>query len=154
MIKSATHKLSAETVLNLLLAVLGILIVVESLRIGFGSLENPGSGLFAFLAGLLIFSSNVVLLFKEKPQRREIVFDDYGTRNFLFIGLTFVLWVVLMPLFGYVALTLVATFGLAKVMNLEGWLKPLLLSIGTTALCYLLFDYILYLDLPRGFWAG
>jgi hypothetical protein len=44
-----------------------------------------------------------------------------------------------------------ATLSFSKILKLEGWRKPLLLSSGNTALSYLLFDYCLYLDLPRGF---
>jgi hypothetical protein len=62
----------------------------------------------------------------------------------------FCLWILLMPLLGYVAVTLFATFGFCKVMKLEGWLKPLSISFGTTLFIYLLFDYWLYIDLPKG----
>jgi hypothetical protein len=37
------------------------------------------------------------------------------------------------------------------VMKLEGWVKPLVLSAATAIFIYLLFDYWLYIDLPRGF---
>jgi hypothetical protein len=57
----------------------------------------------------------------------------------------------LMPLFGYVLMTFLSTFALSKILKLEGWRKPLILSLGTMGLCYFLFDYCLYLDLPRGF---
>ena len=63
---------------------------------------------------------------------------------------TFCLWILLMPLFGYLAMTLLATFGFCKIMKLEGWRKPLFLSVGTTLFIYLMFDYWLYIDLPRG----
>jgi hypothetical protein len=62
----------------------------------------------------------------------------------------FCVWILLMPLLGYVAVTLLATFGFCKVMKLEGWLKPLFISLGTTLFIYLLFDYWLYIDLPKG----
>jgi hypothetical protein len=39
----------------------------------------------------------------------------------------------------------------SKLMRLEGWMKPIVLSAGTTALCYLLFGFLLLLDLPQGF---
>jgi len=141
----------AESILNLILVIVGIIIVIESLNIGFGTLKAPGSGLFTFLAGLLIVFPNFVLMFKPKTTKSEIVFDRYTFKNFLYMAITLVLWIILMPLLGYIVITFIATFVLSKIMKLERWLKPLLLSIGTTALCYVLFDYILYLDLPRGF---
>jgi hypothetical protein len=35
-------------------------------------------------------------------------------------------------------------------MKLEGWWKPLAVSAGTALSIYALFDYWLYVDLPRG----
>ena len=55
-----------------------------------------------------------------------------------------------MPLLGYVIVTLLATYAFCKIMNLEGWWKPLSVSVGTAFFIWLLFDYWLYIDLPRG----
>ncbi len=146
-----TKKFHAELIFNFILIIIGVVIVMESLRIGFGTLKSPGSGLFSFLAGLLIVVLNFVIMFGTRSKKSEIVLDRYGIGNFFFMGITLVLWIILMPLLGYIVITFIATFVLSKIMRLEGWHKPLLLSVGTTALCYVLFDYILYLDLPRGF---
>ncbi len=146
-----TKRLNGELIFNSVLMIMGVVIVIESLRIGFGTLKSPGSGLFTFLAGLLMVVLNFAIMFGTKSKKSEIVLDRYGSGNFFFMSITLVLWIILMPLLGYVVITFIATFVLSKTMRLEGWLKPLLLSVGTTALCFVLFDYILYLDLPRGF---
>ncbi len=144
-------KFHAELIFNLILMIIGAYIVVESFRIGFGTLKSPGSGLFTFLAGLLIFFPNFVMIFRRKSTKSEMVLDRYGIKNFIFMSITLGGWLILLPFLGYVVVTFIATFVLSKIMRLEGWPKPLLLSAGTTALCYIFFDYILYLDLPRGF---
>ena len=59
-----------------------------------------------------------------------------------------------MPWLGYVAVTLVSVFALSKIMQLEGWLKPLILSAATALFIYFLFDVWLYIDLPRGWWGS
>jgi putative tricarboxylic transport membrane protein len=146
-----TKKFHAELIFNLVLMIIGAVILIESLRIGFGTLKSPGSGLFTFLAGLLIFFPNLVMTFRGKSTKSEIVLDRYGIKNFIFMSITLGGWLILLPFMGYIVVTFIATFVLSKIMKLEGWPKPLLLSAGTTALCYILFDYILYLDLPRGF---
>ena len=63
---------------------------------------------------------------------------------------TFSLWILAMPLLGYVLVTLLAVFSFGKIMRLEGWRKPLALSVGTALFIYVLFDHWLYVDLPRG----
>ena len=66
------------------------------------------------------------------------------------MAVTLCLWILLIPVLGYVPVTLVVTFTLCKIMQLEGWWKPFSLSAGTAFFIYLLFDYWLYIDLPRG----
>ncbi len=146
-------KFQTESIFNVVLTILGLVITIMSVQIGFGTLRAPGSGLFTFLAGLLIFFPNIILLFRQRSAKTEVVLDRYGITNFLLMSLMLVLWIVLMPLLGYIVMTFIATYAIAKIMRLEGWIKPLLLSAGTTGLCYVLFDYVLYLDLPRGFLA-
>ncbi len=62
----------------------------------------------------------------------------------------FFLWILVMPWLGYVVVTLFITFGIAKIMKLEGFWKPFSISAGTALFIYLLFDYWLYIDLPKG----
>jgi len=66
---------------------------------------------------------------------------------------TFCVWIAGMPLLGYVAVTLIATYAFCKAMSLEGWRKPLAVSAGTALFIYVLFDYWLYIDLPRGIFS-
>lgn len=144
-------KIQPESIFSFILMGLGLFIIFVSFTIGFGTLKNPGSGLFPFLAGLLICSQSLVIIFKQKPTNSKKLFDKYEIKNFLFMSITFILWIILMPFLGYVLITFIVTFSFSKIMRLEGWIKPLILSTGTTGLCYLLFDFALYLDLPRGF---
>jgi len=140
-----------ESIFSLILAALGLFIIVVSLIIGFGTLEKPGSGLFPFLVGLLICIQSLIVLFKQKTGSNKPLFHKFEMKNLFLMGVTFALWIILMPYLGYLLTTFIVVFSFSKILRLEGWVKPLVLSIGTTALCYLLFDYLLYLDLPRGF---
>ena len=146
-----TSKLQPESIFGLILIALGLFIILVSLKIGFGSLKIPGSGLFPFLAGLVICIGSLIIILKQRPTKSKTFFDKYEIKKFLLMSITFTLWIILMPFFGYVLITFIVTFSFSKIMGLEGWIKPLILSIGTTGLCYLLFDFTLYLDLPRGF---
>ena len=73
-------------------------------------------------------------------------------KTFLSMIGAFVFWIIAMPYLGYPIATLITAFCLCKIMNLEGWLKPSILSAAMALFVYLLFDYWLYIDLPRGFW--
>jgi putative tricarboxylic transport membrane protein len=148
--RSNRAKLQGESIFSLALAVLGLFIVIVSLIIGFGTLKNPGSGLFPFIVGLLICIQNLIIVFKNESTGKSLPLDYGQIKILVRMIVTFMLWILLMPFLGYLPATFVIVFSFTKIMRLEGWKKPLLLSIGTTGLCYLLFDVLLYLDLPRG----
>jgi hypothetical protein len=144
------HRLP-EISFTFILITLGLVILITSLRYGFGTLEEPGPGLYPFFLGLSILLFSIVHLFLTlKAPSGEPLFDKGGIKKFSFISLTFILWILAMPYLGYVLVTLIASYLFCKIMKLEGWLKPLGLAAGTALLIYLLFDYWLYIDLPRG----
>jgi putative tricarboxylic transport membrane protein len=136
--------------------ILGGVILLFSVLFGFGTLRQPGPGLFPALAGALILVTSGL---RFRKGRREAppsapLFAQRELRTLLRMLTLLAGWILAMPLLGYVAVTFVTTFFLAREMGLERLVKPLLLAVGTTLLCYLLFDLWLYLDLPRGFWAS
>ena len=90
------------------------------------------------------------LLADLRSEGGRSVLNGESAKTFAFMAATFCLWVFAMPLLGYVTVTLLATYAFCKILKLEGWMKPLAVSGGTALFLYLLFDYWLYIDLPRG----
>jgi len=136
---------------NFFLVVLGVAIVVVSVRYGFGSLARPGPGLYpAFLgAAIAVFALLVLVGDLRAGSGGRGPGRSAGFTLFAMIA-TFSLWILAMPLLGYVLVTLLAVFSFCKIMRLEGWRKPLALAVGTALFIYMLFDHWLYVDLPRG----
>ena len=145
------HAFKLESFLVFLLLVLGSAISVISWGYGFGSLRQPGPGLYPFFVGVAIAVFSLVILISElRSETSKPVLDKEGARTLVLMTVTFCLWIVAMPLLGYVVVTLLATYAFCKIMKLEGWRKPLAVSAGTALSIYVLFDYWLYIDLPRG----
>ena len=144
-------KLRLETFFDFLLLVLGFAVTIVSWGYGFGSLSRPGPGLYPFFIGVAIAVFAFFILLEElRSQTSKPLLDQERAKTLLFMTLTFCLWILAMPFLGYVAVTLAATYAFCKIMKLEGWRKPLTVSAGTALFIYLLFDYWLYIDLPRG----
>lgn len=147
--KAAIFRL--ETLFVFFLLVLGIAIVVVSLGYGFGNLGRPGPGLYpAFLGAAISIFAFFILISELRAGTGKPLPDKHGATTLVLMTATFCLWIVAMPLLGYVVVTLLAAFAFCKIMQLEGWWKPFAVSGGTTLFIYLLFDYWLYTDLPRG----
>jgi len=144
-------ELRLETCFVFLLLVAGAAISAVSWGYGFGSLSQPGPGLYPFFVGaaIAVFSVFLLILDPGSATNRPTVDTEEGKKLAL-MTLTFCFWIVAMPLLGYVVVTLLATFAFCKIMRLEGWWKPSAVSGGTALFIYLLFDYWLYIDLPRG----
>lgn len=144
------HKFQAETIFNIILMLLSLYILIGSVQLGFGTMKEPDAGFFPFLGGLVILISNATVLFQKVRENERIFKEKPGVKIFLSIIFIFVFWIVVMPSLGYVIVSFVAAFSLFKLMKLEGWIKPLILSVAIALFIYLLFDYWLYIDLPRG----
>jgi hypothetical protein len=144
-------RFTLETVFLVLLFVAGCAIGAISWGYGFGSVNQPGPGLYPFFVGaaIAVFAA-LLLVFQLRSGTGSAGPDAQGARTLFLMTLTFCLWILAMPLLGYVLVTLLATCAFSKIMRLEGWVKPLVLSAGTALFIYLMFDHWLYIDLPRG----
>ena len=139
-----------EVLFNLILVVLGLYVTIASIGLGFCTLDEPQAGFFPFLGGLLIIGSNLIVIVHRSQESGTIFKERAGIKVFVSIIVIYFFWLLTMPYLGYVIVTFVPTYRLSKVMRLEGWLKPLILSTGVAFFIYLMFDYWLYLDFPRG----
>jgi putative tricarboxylic transport membrane protein len=144
-------KFGLETCFVSVLLVAGAVISAVSWGYGFGSLSQPGPGLYPFFVGGAIAVFSIFILISEaRSPAGKATLDKKDARTLALMTATFCLWIVVMPLLGYVVVTLLATYAFCKIMKLEGWWKPLAVSGGTALFIWLLFDYWLYIDLPRG----
>ena len=143
-----------EAIFNFAILILGIVVIVGSVQLGFGSLKQPGAGLFPFLAGVTIVVAEFVVIvsfiFQKRRQHPAFLLDKSAFKTLAALTAILVGWIVLMPFLGYILVTFAAVLTFAKLLGLEGWMKPLALSAGTSLAIHVLFDRLLYLDLPRG----
>ena len=140
-----------EIAFDVLLLAIGAAIAYVSWGYGFGSLARPGPGLYPFFVGvaIAIFAAILTAAHVKSPPEPE-PFERGQRTTLVLMAATFCLWILAMPLLGYVLVTALATFAFCKTMKLEGWRKPFAISAGTAFFIYLLFDKWLYIDLPRG----
>ncbi|HBB18742.1 MAG: hypothetical protein A3J94_08585 [Syntrophus sp. RIFOXYC2_FULL_54_9] len=140
-----------ETLFVFLMLILGIVITITSWGYGFGSLRSPGPGLYpVFIGAMISIFTLFILVSTWKSKTSQPVLDKEGAKTLALMTLTCCLWIAAMPLLGYVVVSFLATYAFCKIMKLEGWWKPLAISGGTTLFIYLMFDYWLYVDFPRG----
>ena len=149
----------ADIIIAFVLMAAGLLVIADSIRLGFGwGMSGPESGFFPFYMGLgTVLCTFFIALKAIRTYRKE------GTGKPLVEegGMTQILW-VLIPAIGMVLLTELIGLHLATVVYLAfymawvgkmHWGKVILLSILIPAVVYVLFDKIFLIPLPEGIWG-
>ncbi len=148
--------LVGEVLFGCVILAFGIVALAGSVQLGFGSLSRPGAGLFPLFAGLMIVIAAPIAIVNSiigRGSESEFILKKDGFRTLAGLIAVFAGWILAMPPLGYVVVTFAAVLALARLLGLEGWLKPLALSAATSLATYILFDRLLYLDLPRGLFS-
>jgi len=130
---------------------------IGAIRMGLGSLRNPGMGLMPFGTSILLGALSLVVLlrgiFKTNEGKGQPGSSHALWTRVLPILIALVLYTKLMPVVGY----LIGTFLLMAFMfwiverNKVGWM--LFLSFVTTGITYYAFSKWLNLQFPSGFFG-
>ncbi len=127
-------------------------ILAASYTIGWGNLDEPAPGMYPAIVGsfMIIFAISCM---HRKIEIKKLNYDrNAKIRAVQIIGALF-FWCIAMEYFGYVVVTLTASFWISNVANHEKIRFALLISIVITLFVYFLFDFFFYIDLPKGFWG-
>ena len=149
----------ADIFVALGLMALGLLVLGDAIRLGFGwGLGGPEAGFFPFYMGLgiVICTFFIVLrairIYKKEGSGKPLVKKG---------GITQILW-VLAPATGMVLLTELIGLHLATILYLAfymgmvgkmNWGKVIVISILVPLVVYIIFDKIFLIPLPEGLWG-
>ena len=140
---------------SLIWAAFGLYIAYEGHRLKLGDFNEPKSGFFVFWAGVVLLSLSLIL-FVQTVFRKE-----KGTEEFLWKGLRWRKGIKFMTLLfvyamvfrwmGFLLSSCLLLLFLLKGLESLKWRTSLIISIITTAFCYLVFEVILESQFPSGF---
>ncbi len=151
---------------SLVLFLFGAGYLVYASRYPLDSLANPGPGVFPLAVGVLGLGSAAWHLLhaarKLKAARpapspegieagQDRSFQDLGVQwkpAAMIVVLVGYLWA--MPRLGFLIPTALVVLACGKLMGTSGWWKPVLLALGVTFGCYVLFEVWLTVPLPKG----
>ena len=149
----------ADIILAFGLMLIGLLVIWDSIRLGFGwGMSGPEAGFFPFYMalGIVICTFFIVLrairIFKKEGAGKPLIMEG---------GLKQILWVML-PAIGMVLFTeliglhLATVLYLAFYMGIVGkmhWGRVILLSILVPLVIYIVFDRLFLIPLPEGVWG-
>jgi putative tricarboxylic transport membrane protein len=133
---------------------LSIVVCVESVRLGIGTLVSPGMGFLAFGASSLLAILSALLFLRASRQKRDVaqvcLFKGKSWGTVLWVFLTLVLYSVLLPKLGY----LLSTFSLLGffflLLDRKRPFLAIVSSMLVTLVTYLFFFKLLYCQFPNG----
>jgi putative tricarboxylic transport membrane protein len=152
-----------EIAVAVILALFGAAYFLAAGEYPVGKIDSPGPGVLPRGLGIAFVTLSLYLVGEgllalraerngasaagERPKK--------GIKAPLGVTVILVLYAGLLPIIGFSIATFLAVFCAGRLLGLEGWVKPLSLAIATTALCFLVFGWLLDVPLPAGMmWEG
>ncbi len=141
-----------DRILGLIWFILGSAIAIEALRLGIGDVRLPGVGFMAFLIGVSLGLSGLLLTlwatFKGKVESK--LFAGQNWKNVIITLLSLSFYIFVMEHLGFVLSTFLLLFVLFKITAPNKWFSPLLTSVVVVFSCYLIFIVWLKIPMPKG----
>ncbi len=129
-------------------------ICVESIRLGIGSLSNPGPGLFPLGCGLVLGIVGLIAFGRTLKNIGEAVRGLWNSETqwgkMISIIVSLLVYAFLIDLTGFRLITLVWMGFICRGIGRMGWKTTIFTSVITTFFCYILFEHYLGIRFPRG----
>ena len=140
--------------------VIGIYVLISSLKLGLGDIHHPGPGFIFFCAASLLIVFNVIdLVVKLKvsvvngqPQV-DSVWQGVHWRKVLIVLCGLASYVFLLNFLGFLLSTFVLILFLLKSVEPVGWIKAVVLSLIITMVSYAIFSIWLKVPFPEAYWS-
>ncbi len=136
---------------------ISIYVIIESLRLGIGTLQNPGMGFMAFGAsGLLGILSLILFLqtfFKKEEAKIGPLFAGKLWEKVLIILISLVIYAKLMPIVGFLISTFLLMVFLFWIFERKKVWWILFFSFLVTIITYYIFSVSLNCQFPSGFFG-
>lgn len=147
-------KLTGEKLVNLGLFLLSAFYLGYSLsHYQLGTIRMPKEGFMPMIVGVaatLISAFLTVQSFMDKGDAQNVKFNISWKKFFLLVGLSLA-YALLLNTIGYTVCSFLFLFAVLKIAGVEGWQKPLIISVIAAVAFWLIFKVALGVMLPTGF---
>jgi putative tricarboxylic transport membrane protein len=132
-----------------------VLIIIQSYRLGLGTLHKPGPGFLFFWVNILLGIMSLVILVRtwigKKPEGvQPALFEGQNIPKIIFVLLSLFLYVILMETLGFILVTFFLFIFLLGMIEKKRWRLTVFVSVVVTVISYLIFEIWLKSMLPKG----
>ncbi len=150
----------AEIWVSLAFVFLGVLVIADSIRLGFmWGMSGPESGFFPFYLGVGVVISSLIVFYDaftryKKEGAGKPLMPPGALTPILWVLIPSVAMVVITELVGlHIAAALFLAFYM-RVVGKIGWMTTLLVGIISPLSLYFTFDKLFMIPLPQGLWGA
>jgi putative tricarboxylic transport membrane protein len=146
-----------DQIFNTFWILFGIGICIQSIRHQLWSPAGPGSGFIPFLTGLLIGVTGLLLYLSEsskgskKEERGKFWENPIAVRKVFYLVGSLCIMALIMLKLGFLLTSILVTILMIRVIEPKKWMMVIFTSIGSCALIYSLFQFLMQIKLPKGF---
>jgi putative tricarboxylic transport membrane protein len=143
-----------ERTLNVFWIVFGAASAAYAWSLGMVGPAGPESGLFPFIASIIVSGAGIVLLLRPATQVRTLDFPR-GAALWRVVGVILGLIVMAagMPYLGFSVTSFITMIILLRTVDQSSWLGAIALAFASTVSVFWLFGQMLGMALPRGPWG-
>jgi putative tricarboxylic transport membrane protein len=132
-----------------------VLMIIQSYRLGLGTLHKPGPGFLFFWVNIILAIMSLVVLIrawagKKQEGPQHAIFGRQNLSKIIFVMVSLFLYALFMEAVGFLPITLLLFIYLLGIIEKKKWYYTLFVSIVVTAISYLIFETWLQSQLPKG----
>lgn len=143
-----------ERTLNLFWIVFGAASAAYAWSLGMVGPAGPESGLFPFIASIIVSGAGIVLLLRPATQVRTLDFPrGAGLWRVVGVILGLIVMAAGMPYLGFSVTSFITMIILLRTVDQSSWLGAIALAFASTVSVFWLFGQMLGMALPRGPWG-
>ena len=133
------------------------LYLLSALGIPFGNVSEPGPGFLPRVLGVLGLLVSAAILLPHLAKKAIVDGNGHELQGLLRVGtfgLAIAVFIAIWSFVGAYPCIFFLMMALSKISGLAGWFKPVILSAAVSIVSLILFDLILGVPLPLGFFEG
>ncbi|MFZ0109501.1 MAG: tripartite tricarboxylate transporter TctB family protein [Pseudolabrys sp.] len=143
-----------ERTLNVFWIVFGAASATYAWSLGMVGPAGPESGLFPFIASIIVSGAGIVLLLRPATQVRTLDFPrGAGLWRVVGVILGLIVMAAGMPYLGFSVTSFITMIILLRTVDQSSWLGAIALAFASTVSVFWLFGQMLGMALPRGPWG-
>jgi hypothetical protein len=142
-----------DSISSLFLVGVALAISIESIRLGTGTLSNPGPALFPLVCGLVLGILGLIVFVRSRKRflkKQDGLWQAKNEMKVILILTSMISYPFFMQVLGFIVVTLLWMFFVCRGIGKIGWKASIFISVVTTFACYYLFAHFLIIRFPRG----